>query len=139
MGPVVGHFEVDIHYGEFGGADCGPIDKHGDFTADDGSTIHVEAVGSLCKTPTASPAGQAWYVNTRSNVASTCAPFAGAAACADGIAQHAADATAAARPTAVLLVRVIVVSPSGIRENRTGTDVRSPVQTCAGPAHASNT
>lgn len=51
LGPAVGHFEVDIHYGEFGGADCGPIDKHGDFTAADGATVHLVAVGSLCKTP----------------------------------------------------------------------------------------
>ena len=51
VGPVVGHFEVDIHYGAFGTADCGPIDKHGDFTATDGSTLHIDAVGTLCKTP----------------------------------------------------------------------------------------
>lgn len=49
VGPVVGHFFVDIHYGEFGTADCGPIDKHGEFTAADGSTLNVVAAGELCK------------------------------------------------------------------------------------------
>lgn len=49
VGPVVGHFFVDIHYGSFGGADCGPIDKQGEFTAADGSTITMEASGLLCK------------------------------------------------------------------------------------------
>ena len=49
--PVVGPFEVDIHYGAFGTADCGPIDKRGDFIATDGSTLHIDAIGTLCKTP----------------------------------------------------------------------------------------
>lgn len=51
MGPVIGHFEVDIHFGAFGSADCGPIEKHGTFTAADGSSVQIDAAGSYCNTP----------------------------------------------------------------------------------------
>src|SRR5882762_5034660 len=96
------------------------------------------SVSDRQKSPAASPAGHAWYVKTPSNVASRCAPFAGASACADGIPQHAADNTPTATAAAALLMCSTVVSPSsdlaGIPGNGAETDVRLPVQGCAGPA-----
>lgn len=48
VGAVTGTFEVDIHQGQVGADNCGPIDKRGAFTAADGSKIDVDASGVIC-------------------------------------------------------------------------------------------
>jgi hypothetical protein len=48
VGAVTGTFEVDIHQGSIGADNCGPIDKHGAFTAAGGSKIDSGASGVIC-------------------------------------------------------------------------------------------
>lgn len=48
VGAVTGTFEVDIHQGEVGADNCGPIDKRGAFTVPGGAKIDVVATGVIC-------------------------------------------------------------------------------------------
>ncbi|MFC1435170.1 hypothetical protein ACEZDB_31460 [Streptacidiphilus sp. N1-3] len=48
IGAVTSTFEVHIGYSRFAADGCGPIEKHGTFTAAGGSTVRLAAHGLYC-------------------------------------------------------------------------------------------